>query len=862
MKRSFKVISVVFTFFLLAAPSYFFSQVKADSESPPPSIPGVQVQVVDTLGNIPLVSVCSSFALDSAGNPHVAYSDGKTVGVKYAWWNGTGWNIQVVDTVGDDMSINLALDSKANPYITYRYLDSHGVAYLKYAHWDGAAWKIQTIGVGGDYSSIVVDSKDNPHIAYYGQMSLRYASWNGERWVIQTVESGGAQAVDGSYNSTGWWVSLKLDANDNPHMSYYRYTNFESNGEIKYASWNGVNWNIEHVSTIVASDQYTYTSLALDSNGNPQIAYRGDTGLMYAVSDGSNWSTQTIDYSFKPAYNIGAESLVLDPNDNPYISYVDSYRFSVLKLAFLNGSTWQINTLTPAFHGGYSTSIAMDSSGNIHICRDDLGTLTLNYITINPAQLPPPTPLADPPLKLAVWPPQNTLASPAGNIQSVDAPEAGAYTSLVLDAAGNPYISYFDRFGYQLRFAYCNDSKVWHASTVDADGWVGFYSSLALSINGTPHISYLDESGNKLKYAQWNGSTWNTQTVDTIGNRYSYTSLALDDNGYPHISYFDGANCTLKYASWNGFNWTIQTVDASGFTGEYSSLKLDSAGSPHISYYDASVHGLKYAVWTGNDWVIQTIDSNGNVGFSTSLALDTQGNPHISYYDVGNDKIKYAYFNGLGWNTQTVANSKYGDYVRFFNSSLDYTSLALDSKNTPFITYADGGSRNLKLAFLNGTSWIIQTVDSTFDSGWTSALAIDSNDKVHISYYEGWHIGHLMYVASADNSSFFAKPAPLSNNSSPTPTPTPDSSSTSTSSVQDNSTKTMVQTSSYTQASQTSEPNSYTPSESDGTGDNGKQQDDRNWIAPGPFPLFETTVASVVAFSVCISLILFLKRWE
>jgi hypothetical protein len=762
MRKSLKTFSLVFFAFLLLASSYFVCKTQAVSTSTSSSILGVQVQVVDSLGATSLVLVDSSFALDSADNPHVAYSDGKTVGIKYASWNGSGWDIQVVDTVGDDMSIHLALDSKANPYITYRYLDSSGYPYLKYAHWDGSTWKTQILDSGGDYNSIAVDSKDNPHIAYYGRMSLHYASWDGAKWNFETVESGGTQEPDSSYTATGTWVSLKLDSNDNPHISYYDPTNYWKSGEVKYASWNGASWVIQDVAPVLYGDYYIHTSLALDSKGNPHIAYRGDTGLMYAASDGSSWNVQTVDYSLKQADSVGeAASLVMDSNDIPHIIYEDSYRFSVLKYAFLNGSTWQINPLTPTFHGGYSISTALDSKGKIHICRDDMSTLTLNHIIVDEADLPPPTQLSDPSLKLSTPSPFSEAVSPLGTAESIDRPGcSGCFTSLVLDAQGNPHISYYDRFFNDLRYAY-SDGSNWYAQTVDTDGWVGIYSSLALDAKVYPHISYLDDFNNKLKYAQWNGSAWAVQTLDSIGGIHSYTSLALDAKGYAHISYFDGANHNLKYASWNGSAWSFQIVDMSGFAGEYSSLKLDSNGYPHISYYDTSNGCLKYASWTGTNWTIQIVDSKGNVGISTSLTLDSQNNPRISYVDITNNLIKYAYLSDSTWNTQTIATTKYGDYVKFFNTSLDYTSIALDSKDNTFISYVDGEARNLKLAFSNGTTWTIQTVDSTFDSGWTSSLALDSNNGVHISYYVGKNIGDLMYATSADKLTYFAKPAPI-----------------------------------------------------------------------------------------------------
>ena len=42
---------------------------------------------------------------------------------------------------------------------------------------------------------------------------------------------------------------------------------------------------------------------------------------------------------------------------------------------------------------------------------------------------------------------------------------------------------------------------------------------------------------------------------------------------------------------------------------------------------------MKYAEWTGSAWSIQTVDSEGRVGDYTSIALDSKGHPWISYYD-------------------------------------------------------------------------------------------------------------------------------------------------------------------------------------------------------------------------------------
>ncbi len=320
----------------------------------------------------------------------------------------------------------------------------------------------------------------------------------------------------------------------------------------------------------------------------------------------------------------GYPSLELDAAGRPRISYTYStcQMDMHLKYATYDGTAWQLQIIDSTYRVGGYTSLELDSAGRSHISHYDSGTVSLKY---------------------------NRYVGSGGNCgpnnewQCVKVPDpyshVGEASSLALDSADHPHISYYLHYG-GVRYAYYNGST-WLIQMVDSAGNVGVDTSIDVDSANRPHIAYFDYTNRDLKYARYDGTAWQVQVVDSAGDVGSNAALVVDSAGRPHISYADRTNQDLKYAWYDGTTWQIEVVDSEGELGGAVSIVLDSDGHPHISYNAAGGLALKYAYYDGSAWHTELVDANPAA--ATSLVLDSLGEPHIAYYDHINFDLKYAW---------------------------------------------------------------------------------------------------------------------------------------------------------------------------------------------------------------------------
>ena len=302
--------------------------------------------------------------------------------------------------------------------------------------WSAQIVDTNAVAIGNGYVPIVVDSNNIPHIGYSGSYNSHtgkrggYATLNGSDWITQKIPD-------------GWVTDLKLDTNDTPHMTLDRGA---------YIRWTGTEWYSQAFSS---TERFIYASLALDSSGNPHIAYDDSEGLKYASLTGSSWDIQTVDASYPK--NSGSFSLALDKNDIPYILYANSsqyqddvrvYNLVSIKLAILKDTEWSIEPILASFKFYDCWNMFLDSKGYPRFL----------------ATLPQP-------------------------------PTQPQFLQTIL------YVSW--------------DGSAWNMQTVASDVYLNIYGgSLALDRHDNPNIVYSTRD-NELKYAFWTGTDWNIQTKDT-----------------------------------------------------------------------------------------------------------------------------------------------------------------------------------------------------------------------------------------------------------------------------------------------------------------------------------------------------------
>lgn len=261
-----------------------------------------------------------SAALDSEGKIHVAYFN-DDFNLAYGVYDGQ-WQIEIVDDDEDTGDwCTLRLDSADNPHIAYSQSPPYNTRYAKKV---SGTWEIfQLPGAGAYGVNLLLDAGGNPHISdSQGGTGIRYSLFDGQNWIYETGVAPASQ-----YNS------LTFDLAGRPHVTYYLATggNYDLFISIKEnKSW--PTYLVDH--GLQQSKRGWDNHLITDDNGIIHVFYlaHNEEQVKHAWGQNAVWETEVVDNI--GMYNSGIE--VTKDGNNLYTSYYDE-NIQQIRIATLAG---------------------------------------------------------------------------------------------------------------------------------------------------------------------------------------------------------------------------------------------------------------------------------------------------------------------------------------------------------------------------------------------------------------------------------------------------------------------------------------------------------------------------------------------
>ncbi len=747
------------------------------------------------------VGMGTNIALDSNGAVHIC-SKIESSGDLYYTTNASGsWQSATLDSagnVGGDCFI--IFDSDDDIHITYHDDSNNNLKYATKALSSAIAasnWDISTMDNNGDvgnFGSMAVDADDTLHVAYHAVSGtvLKYATLTdgSSTWSREVVES---------TNDVGTYTSLALDSNGNPHITYYD----DTNDDLRYTHKMGSTWAFTTLDSV--GDTGKGSSLAIDSNDHLHVAYKtNSTETAYMTNRSGSWVKTTLDTNSTGNWGVNYIDIMIDEDDDVHVVYSDMVDYDIFYMSNTRG-VWE-RTLVAGDSISKTSSATMDQNGGIHVgyyidgSFDDVGYAAVRSFThrpqyeIEPA-LPTGLSLGDengtiygtPSVRqdskqYTVWANTTYTSAIATFSMSIDWQLTSSVDEIVgiLNKAIEPItftesLSDFD-FGTW-------STGVSNGTTAFSQSWrkpsgAGTdanydFQDFAIAENGDQAIVFTqNHSGGStphslaLMYKPFNGS-WSSSIIDNSTNTGFKPSIAIDRTGALHIAYIDNANDTIRYTTNVSGSWVFSTLGDADWTDSHS-RKTDIAIDPitdavyivhtmkDVGDSGSALEGARFHTNEGGSWVNETITHRGlKSGYDSQIALDSDGNIHVAYYlDQGSDLKIASRINGV-WQNETIAGSTASSGSNF--NAGNTPAIAIDSQDViHIISMTNYGSSNKRLALYSGTlgSWTATTFGTTslYRHSYNPSIAIDSNDAIHIAYHYASSSKHLHYISNMTGS--------------------------------------------------------------------------------------------------------------
>jgi hypothetical protein len=660
-------------------------------------------------------------------------------------------------SAGDVNGTSLVLDSSGTPYVAFN--DSANDYKATVMTYDGSDWVV--VGNTGfsagqaSYVSLALDSAGAPYVSYKDGANSNKATvmkYDGSDWV--TVGAAGFSTGDADY------TSLALGSAGTPYVAYRDGGNGLKATVMKY---DGSDWVVVGTAGFSAGFAY-HTSLALDSSDTPYLAYRdvGNSSKATVMTyESGSWvvvgvagfSTGDADYT----------SLALDSKGTPYIAYRDGGNTNKATVMTYDGSVW-VAVGIPGFSAGPASfhSLALDSADRPYVVyRDGANDNKATVMKYNGSD----------------WVTVGASGFSAGAVY---------YTSLALDSSANVYVTYRDvGNGNDATVMNINNTPALLGLPANAD--VGAHnvslnvsdgtttveqsftitvanineapSDITLSANtlaennaigtlvGTLSASDIDVGVNPLETATF------SFCGGTNDANFNLDGAALQSSAIIDYENTDTQSVCVKVTDTAGLNFdktlTVNISDVNEAPAITSSviaaINQDNLYNYTLGATDAEGDALSWSIksgeslpsWLALDSTAPEFELVGAAGFSvgnagyTSLALDSADTPYVAYRDNDNDsKATVMKYDGSAWVLVGGAGFSAGNSY--------FISLALDNTDTPYVAYTDNANGNKTTVMkYDGSAWVVVGVAGFGTGGaYYTSFVLDSVGTPYVAYQD------------------------------------------------------------------------------------------------------------------------------
>ena len=222
--------------------------------------------------------------------------------------------------------------------------------------------------------------------------------------------------------------------------------------------------------------------------------------------------------------------------------------------------------------------------------------------------------------------------------------------------------------------------------------------------------------------------SWSMSVADSIQGGYGENDIGVTSNGDVHIVYFNYDTRQLKHAVHNGQSWSRSVISTASAGSQYRGveLQIDDNDNLHVAHWVTGDY-LHYRTYNGTAWTLNYTTSNVD-SYGVSLALNSLNHAHITFSTPGYvcSGLSIAYFNSStsSWTKTSLDSSS--TYIGC------YSAVGIDSNDAVHVTYRDhSNSRHNYITNESGT-WDKYQLSNTNSPAYYNDLEVKSNDDIFI----------------------------------------------------------------------------------------------------------------------------------